>query len=173
MRSSSYHTFPMHAGGTALTRASPRAVWSVLSSIGGENRYFAMNALWTVREKIDALFGGDGTVHQRPEQGLTHVGEHVDSWTVIAIEPPKLLALEFGMKAPGCGVLEFTITPVVKGCRICATAWWDPDGLAGRLYWAAMKPAHVVLFDRLTAEIARRASENEHSGAPSSVPATS
>lgn len=173
MRSSNYINFPLHAGGTALTRASPEDVWSILSTIGGENRYFVMNALWTVREHIDSWFGGIGKVHQRPPQGLSHVGEHVDSWTVIAIDPPKVLALEFGMKAPGCGVLEFAITPVVSGCEIRATAWWEPDGLAGRLYWAAMKPAHLVLFDRLTREIARRASEDGHPEAISSIAATS
>ena len=84
---------------------------------------------------------------------------------MLDIDPPRLLALEFGMKAPGRGVLEFTIAPVAGGTRLNATAWWDPDGIAGRLYWSAMKPAHLVLFDSLTAEIARRASNVEHQGA--------
>lgn len=153
----SYRQFPLHAGGNAITRASPEAVWSVLETIGGKNRYFVMNGLWAARECIDALFGGNGMVHRRPALGLRQVGDEVDSWKVLEIEPPNLLALVFGMKAPGRGVLEFTIVPVSSGARLSATAWWDPDGLAGRLYWAAMKPAHVVLFDRLTAEIARRA----------------
>ena len=152
-----YRQFPLHAGGNALTRATPEAVWSIVETIGGENRYFVMNWLWAVREFIDALFGGNGMVHRRPAAGLRKVGDEVDSWKVLAIEPPALLALEFGMKAPGCGVLEFTILPVSSGTRLSVTAWWDPDGLAGRLYWAAMKPAHLLLFDRLTAEIARRA----------------
>jgi len=164
--SASYRSFPLHAGGDALTRASPEAVWSVLSTIGGENRYFVMNGLWTVREWIDALVGGEGMTHRRPPEGLTRVGQQVDSWRVTDIAPPNLLALEFGMKAPGDGVLEFTIAPVSSGARLNATAWFDPDGLAGRLYWAAMKPAHLVLFDRLTAEIARRAAD---SGEPDRV----
>lgn len=164
--SADYRSFPLHAGGDALSRAAPEAVWSVLATIGGENRYFVMNGLWTVREWIDAVFGGDGMIHQRPVSGLSEVGQKVDSWRVTDIAPPSLLALEFGMKAPGDGVLEFTIVPVSGGARLTATAWFDPDGLAGRLYWAAMKPAHLVLFDRLTAEIARRAAD---SGAPDRV----
>ena len=28
------------ASGSALTRASPAAVWSVVSAIGGDNRYY-------------------------------------------------------------------------------------------------------------------------------------
>ena len=161
--SANYRNFPLHASGDALTRASPEAVWSVVETIGGENRYFVMNALWTVREWMDAVVGGDGMIHRRPASGLTHVGQQVDSWRVTAIAPPNLLALEFGMKAPGDGVLEFTIAPDGGGAHLHVTAWFDPDGLAGRLYWAAMKPAHLVLFDRLTAEIARRAADSGQS----------
>lgn len=168
MTLANYRQFPLHAGSDALTRATPEAVWSVVETIGGENRYFVMNALWAVRERIDALFGGDGMVHRRPAAGLRQVGDEVDSWKVLEIEQPRLLALVFGMKAPGRGVLEFTILPVSSGARLNVTAWWDPDGLAGRLYWAAMKPAHLVLFDKLTAEIARRA---EGAGGPDPVEA--
>lgn len=164
--SADYRQFPLHAGGNALTRATPETVWSIVETIGGENRYFVMNWLWAVREFIDAVFGGNGMVHRRPAAGLRQVGDEVDSWKVLEIEPPALLALEFGMKAPGRGVLEFTILPVSSGTRLSVTAWWDPDGLAGRLYWAAMKPAHLLLFDRLTAEIARRA---EGAGGPAAV----
>lgn len=166
MSSADYRSFPLHAGGNALAHATPEAVWSVLETIGGENRYFVMNALWTVREWMDAVVGGDGMIHRRPASGLTHVGQQVDSWRVTDIAPPNLLALEFGMKAPGDGVLEFTIEPDSGGARLNVTAWFDPDGLAGRLYWAAMKPAHLVLFDRLTSEIARRAAD---SGEPDRV----
>lgn len=157
MTSANYRQFPLHAGGSAISRATPEAVWAIVETIGGENRYFVMNALWAVRECIDACFGGNGMVHRRPAAGLRQVGDEVDSWKVLEIDPPTLLALDFGMKAPGRGVLEFTIVPVSTGTRLTVTAWWDPDGLAGRLYWLAMKPPHLVLFDRLTAEIARRA----------------
>lgn len=166
MMTASYRQFPFHAGGSAITRATPEAVWSIVETIGGENRYFVMNGLWTVREWIDALVGGNGMVHRRPALGLRHVGDEVDSWKVLEIEPPNLLALVFGMKAPGRGVLEFTIVPVGGGTRLTVTAWWDPDGLAGRLYWMAMKPPHLVLFDRLTTEIARRAA---NAGGPGPV----
>lgn len=153
----SYRDHPLQAGAGRLTRARPEAVWEVVSAIGGENRYYALNGLWTLREWIDAAFGGSGRERQRPGGRALAPGDRIDSWRVLVAEPPSVLALVFGMKAPGHGVLEFRIAPVDGGARLTVTAFWRPDGVAGRLYWAAMKPAHLVLFDRLTAEICRRA----------------
>jgi hypothetical protein len=63
------------------------------------------------------------------------------------------------MKAPGAGVLEFEIEETAPGeRRIAVTAYWHPAGVWGLAYWYAMFPAHLVLFDALVKEIARRAS---------------
>ena len=37
------------------------------------------------------------------------------------------------------------------------TAHWHPAGVWGLVYWYAMFPAHLVLFDALVKEIAARA----------------
>jgi len=63
------------------------------------------------------------------------------------------------MKAPGAGVLEFEIEEISpRERRIAVTAYWHPAGVWGLAYWYAMFPAHLVLFDALVKEIARRAS---------------
>lgn len=160
-----YRGFALHAEGSAFTRAAPAAVWEVVAAIGGPNRYYALNGLWTLREWMDAAIGGSGRAHHRPEGRALAPGDRIDSWRVLIAEAPTLLALVFGMKAPGRGVLEFRITAIPNGTRLTVTAWWEPHGLAGRLYWAAMKPAHLVLFDRLTAEICRRAERASGEGA--------
>jgi hypothetical protein len=156
-----YHAFTFKAGGSAVTRAGPAALWHVVSGIGGDNRYYAMNALWTVREWLDAAVGGPGMRRDRPPSGALRPGDRIDSWEVLIAEPGHRLALVFGMKAPGDGVLEFLIAPLSAkgrgGNRLTATAFWKPDGIAGVLYWRAMQPAHILLFRRLTAEICRRA----------------
>jgi hypothetical protein len=86
------------------------------------------------------------------------VGDVIDSWRVIGVEPGRRLTLSFGMKAPGAGVLEFEIEEAVPGGRrIAVTAYWHPAGVWGLAYWYAMFPAHLVLFDALVKEIARRA----------------
>lgn len=156
-----YRRFRYRAGGAAQTRASQQAIFDVVTDIGGENRYFTLNALWTVRELMDAVVGGDGLRHDRPRGRELQPGDRVDSWEVLDVERPKRLALIFGMKAPGRGVLEFDIQPMERGHRLSATAYWEPDGVSGTLYWRAMQPAHLFLFDRLTGEICRRALELE------------
>ncbi len=152
-----YRGFQFKAGGSAVTRAAPAAVWEVVCAIGGDNRYYAMNALWTLREWLDAAVGGPGMRRSRPAKAELAPGDRIDSWEVLVAEPEHRLAMVFGMKAPGDGVLEFLITGMGRGTRITVTALWEPDGLAGVLYWRAMQPAHVLLFRRLTAEICRRA----------------
>lgn len=152
-----YRNYPNHAGGAAYTQADAEAVWKVVSEIGGENRYYAMNSLWTMREWLDSIVGGIGRHRSRPIGRPIKAGDQIDSWHVNIAEAPSLLALDFGMKAPGKGVLEFKIEPMPQHTRVTATAYWQPQGIPGKLYWAAMMPAHLVLFKRLTAEIARRA----------------
>lgn len=154
-----YRHYPLHAGGNAVTRAGEEAVWRVVSAIGGDNRYYAMNGLWTIREWLDSAVGGPGRRRGRPLGRPLKAGDHIDSWRVRIADAPTLLALEFGMKAPGCGVLEFSIAPMASGTQVTASAFWNPDGIAGQLYWVAMMPAHLVLFKRLTAEICRRAEQ--------------
>lgn len=158
-----YRSFTYKAGGAALTRAPAAAIWDVVTKIGGDNRYYAMNALWTVREWLDAAVGGRGLERTRPASGVLRPGDRLDSWEVLIAEPERQLSLVFGMKAPGDGVLEFVIKPIPPagrgGSRLTATAYWEPDGVAGVLYWRAMQPAHILLFRRLTAEICRRAQE--------------
>ena len=156
-----YRRFRYRAGGSAVTRASQQAIFDVVTDIGGENRYYTLNALWTVRELMDAVVGGDGLRHDRPHGRELQPGDRIDSWEVLDVERPKRLALVFGMKAPGRGVLEFDIQPMERGHRLSATAYWEPDGLSGTLYWRAMQPAHLFLFDRLTGEICRRALDLE------------
>jgi hypothetical protein len=160
-----YPTFTFRAGGAAITRAGAHALWEVVSGIGGDNRYYAMNALWTVREWMDAAVGGPGMRRGRPRSGELRPGDRIDSWEVLIAEPDRKLALVFGMRAPGQGVLEFLITPMSRGTRITATAYWEPDGFPGVLYWRAMQPAHILLFRRLTAEICRRAEALPDAGA--------
>ena len=156
-----YRRFRYRAGGSAATRAGQQAIFDVVTDIGGENRYYTLNALWTVRELMDAVVGGDGLRHERPHGRELQPGDRIDSWEVLDVERPKRLALIFGMKAPGRGVLEFDIQPMARGHRLSATAYWEPDGLSGTLYWRAMQPAHLFLFDRLTGEICRRALDLE------------
>jgi len=112
---------------------------------------------------MDWTVGGPSFRRRRRHPDELRVGDVVDSWRAIAVEPEKKLTLLMEMKAPGAGVLEFVIRDVDGKRRISATAYWHPAGPLGLLYWYALLPAHVFLFKGLTTAIARRAERDEES----------
>ena len=157
-----YAFYAKRASGTALSTASVPAVWEQVTAIGGKNRYYYMNALWTLRELLDWLVRGPGLNRGRRHPTDLRLGDTIDSWRVVAIEPPHRLTLLFGMKAPGAGVMEFEIAPEADGrTRITVTAYWHPAGVWGLLYWYALAPAHLFIFKGLTRAIATRAEQAE------------
>ncbi|AGA33722.1 Putative nucleoside-diphosphate-sugar epimerase [Thioalkalivibrio nitratireducens DSM 14787] len=151
-----YAYYAKRAGGSAYSEAPPQAVWDTLCRVGGRNRYFYMNGLWKLREALDWMVGGPGLNYGRRHPNELRVGDTVDSWRVIGIEPQRRLTLFFGMRAPGSGVLEFELVPEWSGTRIRATAYWHPAGVWGLLYWYALVPAHRFIFAGMTRAIARR-----------------
>jgi uncharacterized protein YbjT (DUF2867 family) len=152
-----YAYYAKRATGSAFANAPAADVWRVVASIGGSNRYFYMNFLWKIREIFDWMVGGTGLSYGRRHPDALRVGDTVDSWRVIAMEPERRLTLFFGMRAPGSGVLEFELQPEGDGTRIDVTAYWHPAGVWGLLYWYAMIPAHLFIFAGMTRSIARRA----------------
>jgi uncharacterized protein YbjT (DUF2867 family)/uncharacterized protein YndB with AHSA1/START domain len=143
-------------------KASPEAVWQQVASIGGKNRYFVGEPLWTIRETIDWALGGPGRSRGRRHPSEVRVGDAIDSWRVIDVEATRRLTLAFGMKAPGAAILEFDIAPVAEN-HTCITlnAYWHPAGVWGLLYWYAFSPSHFYIFNGLVREIARRAEKTE------------
>lgn len=158
-----YAFYAKRATGSATAAASPAAVWRVVTAIGGRNRYYALDFLWTVRELADWFMGGPGFSRGRRHAHELRIGDTVDSWQVIGLEPRRRLTLLFGMKAPGAGILEFELGPEGEGTRITATAYWHPRGVWGLMYWYPLAPFHGVISRRMTDAIARRA-EGESGG---------
>ncbi|HET9023855.1 MAG TPA: SDR family oxidoreductase [Burkholderiaceae bacterium] len=157
-----YAYYAKRASGSATTSATPAALWKVVTAIGGDNRYYTMAFLWWLRELLDWLVGGPGFTHGRRHPTELRIGDAIDYWTVIGIERERRLTLSFGMRAPGAGILEFEIEPQADGrSRLTVTAYWHPLGVWGLLYWYALVPAHLFIFDRMTHAIARRAEAPE------------
>ena len=160
-----YAFYAKRSSGSAVTSASPEEVWQVITAIGGRNRYYALDFLWTLRELADWFVGGPGFSRGRRNDRELRVGDNVDSWQVIGLEPRRRLTLLFGMKAPGAGILEFEVEAEGGGSRVTATAYWHPRGAWGLLYWYPLAPFHGLIFDRMTASIARRAESGSGEGA--------
>jgi uncharacterized protein YbjT (DUF2867 family)/uncharacterized protein YndB with AHSA1/START domain len=156
-----YAYYAKRSSGSAVTTASPEEVWRVVTAIGGRNRYYALDFLWTLRELADWFVGGPGFNRGRRDERELRVGDTVDSWRVIGLEPQRRLTLLFGMKAPGAGILEFELEPEGEGTRITATAYWHPRGAWGLLYWYPLAPFHGLIFSRMTEAIARRAESGD------------
>ncbi len=153
-----YAFYAKRAAGSAVAHASPQAIWRLVTQLGGEVGYFYAAPLWRLRAWLDWLAGGPGLTRGRRHPTELRVGDTIDYWTVLALEPERRLTLDFGMRAPGAGVMEIDIEPVdAERTRVTVTAYWHPQGVWGLLYWYALVPAHLFIFKGMTREIARRA----------------
>ncbi|QPI44756.1 MULTISPECIES: DUF2867 domain-containing protein [Pectobacterium] len=151
-----YGFYPKQAGHTMETTASSQALWQVIQQVGGKEGYFYANTLWNIRARLDDLCG-NGVTYGRPERPTLEVGDKIDGWKVISIKPQRQLVLLFGMKAPGLGKLNFTITDKGTHRTVDVRARWHPSGFNGLVYWFLMMPAHLFIFRGMAARIAKLA----------------
>ncbi|MCB9081168.1 MAG: SDR family oxidoreductase [Lewinellaceae bacterium] len=116
--------------------------------IGGDTGWYYGNLLWRLRGFLDKLVGGVGL-----RRGRTHVdqlapGDALDFWRVLIADREGMRLLLFAeMKLPGEAWLEFKITQTATGSTLKQTATFRPWGLWGRLYWWAVSPLHVFIFN--------------------------
>ncbi|ELM3723920.1 DUF2867 domain-containing protein [Edwardsiella piscicida] len=151
-----YGFYPKQAGCQIDTTASRRALWQVIQQIGGDNGYFFANLLWQIRARLDDLTG-NRVVYSRPARPTLQIGDLIDGWKVIALQPEHQLTLLFGMKAPGLGRLSFTLGEHNGLRTLDVRAWWHPAGFSGLLYWFTMMPAHLFIFRGMAQRIAELA----------------
>ena len=157
-----YSFYAKQADGVAETRATAASIWQVLCRIGNDGDFFYGYYLWWLRRALDWLVGGPSFRRRRRHPQELRVGDVVDAWRVIALEPDERLTLLMEMKGPGFGVLEFTIRDNGDARRVHMRAHWHPAGVWGLLYWYALLPAHLFLFSGTTSAIARRAERISH-----------
>ena len=166
-----YAFYAKRAAGSAVAQAPPAAIWRIVTQLGGDVGYFSAAPLWRLRAWLDWLAGGPGLTRGRRHPTELRVGDTIDYWTVLALEPERRLTLDFGMRAPGAGVMEFDIEPVdAERTRVTVTAYWHPQGVWGLLYWYALVPAHRFVFRGMTREIARRAEVIGGAGSTVTIP---
>ena len=145
--------------GYATGSASRDAIWQTVCEFGNNGDFFFGRPLWWLRRFMDWIVGGPSFRRRRRHPENLRVGDVIDSWRVIAVEPGKRLALLMEMKAPGSGVLEFTIHDDGDAHKVEMHVYWHPAGVWGLLYWYVTLPAHAMLFTYTPREIVRRAVE--------------
>ena len=138
-------------------RATPERVFEVICALGGEDGWPAGNALWQVRGLMDRLVGGVGMRRGRRHPRELLIGEPLDFWRVEALEPGHLLRLHAEMKLPGQAWLQFEVLPDAKGTRVEQTAFFEPHGLPGYLYWYSVLPFHRFVFPGLIGAVKQQA----------------
>lgn len=155
-----YGYYPKQTGATIETTLDTKQLWTMIKTIGNpKDPYFFANALWRTREWLDIFFGGNKPIRRSPQGPELKIGDCIDSWKVIRCEKDQFLSLLFGMKGPGLGRLEFTVTDHGDKRTLNITAWWHPQGFKGLLYWFAMMPAHLFIFKGMVKAIVHKAKE--------------
>ncbi len=158
-------TDPEWSGGTikldrrqVTTSAPPKDVYWAFARIGGDTGYYTFDWAWRLRGLLDVLVGGVGLRRGRRHPEDLHAGEALDFWRVAAVDPGRRLLLFAEMRLPGDAWLEFVAEPSDDGGAVLLqTAYFVPRGLAGRLYWAVLAPAHHLIFGRMARLVAAAA----------------
>jgi uncharacterized protein YbjT (DUF2867 family) len=159
-------TDPEWAGGAVLRDVRERVVQApaavvhrTVCGVGGERGWYSGDWLWGARGLVDKLVGGPGMRRGRRDPDRLQLGEAVDFWRVIAIEP-DLLRLRAEMRLPGRAALEWRIEDLdAERCRLVQTATFVPRGLWGRAYWYAVALFHGFVFPGLIDGLKRAAEQ--------------
>jgi uncharacterized protein YbjT (DUF2867 family) len=151
------------AGGTifecgyrARMRAEAKALWQPISRIGGATGYYFGNSLWRLRGLLDRLAGGVGLSRGRRHPLELKVGDALDFWRVLTIEPPHRLTLLAEMKLPGQALLDIQVISLPHGrVELRLLSRFLPRGLGGILYWTILYPLHQWVFSGMLSAMAR------------------
>ncbi len=141
-------------------------VFRSYTGIGGERGWLYMDWSWAMRGWMDKAIGGVGLRRGRRHPDEIHTGEALDFWRVESVEKNSRMRLRAEMKVPGKAWLQFDSTPAPddkKKTVFTVTAYYEPHGFFGFLYWYAMWPFHKFIFDGLTRRLASRARVLGHS----------
>ncbi|MDP9024650.1 MAG: SDR family oxidoreductase, partial [Candidatus Eremiobacteraeota bacterium] len=143
------------------TSASAADVARVFTSLGGRRGWLAANALWQIRGWLDLAFGGVGVRRGRRSPTDLRLGDAVDFWRVEAYQREHLLRLRAEMKLPGRAWLQFEVEPGDDGSTFRQTAYFEPRGLFGYLYWYSVAVFHQWVFSGMATRIVREAERRE------------
>ncbi len=149
---------------TVDARATPGDLFAVFTRLGGKRGWLYGDWLWELRGVLDRLVGGIGTRRGRRSEETLRVGDALDFWRVEAYEPDRLLRLRAEMRLPGYAWLQFEAleSDTGEGARLLQTAFFEPRGIFGYLYWFGVVPFHEFIFGNMAKRIARAAEARGH-----------
>ena len=137
---------------------TPDAVYRSFTRLGGVRGWLYMDWAWQLRGLADRFCGGVGMRRGRRDPEALRVGDPLDFWRVEQMEPGRLIRLRAEMRVPGRAWLEFKSHPQADGQTLLTqTAFFEPKGLSGLLYWYALYPVHALIFSGLIRRIGEEA----------------
>ncbi len=172
-----------YAGGTLLglsyhirIAAKPEEVWPVVAALGGGTGWYYGDFLWQMRGFMDRMVGGVGLRRGRRHPAEIRVGDALDFWRVLQLEPGRRLRLLAEMKVPGEALLDFELRPIGPDgayTEIIERSRFLPKGLWGLAYWYATYPFHILIFKGMLEKIAHQTGRAASQAKPLRPSATS
>jgi hypothetical protein len=150
-----------HDEQVVYTDATLTSLWQSIEQIGGTHGWYGADALWWLRGLLDRLLGGVGLRRGRRDPNFLRQGESVDFWRVETLQTNHVLTLYAEMILPGKAWLQFTVDEVQHEDRtmrrLVQRASFQPKGIGGHLYWAAVFPFHRFIFPVMAKNILKEA----------------
>jgi len=151
-----------YAGGTiyecgyrAVIKASSQEVWNCIQIIGGDTGWYFADFLWRVRGALDRLAGGIGLRRGRRDPYDIMIGDALDFWRVLDMNPPFDLTLVAEMKLPGEAVMAFSVHPLTSDrTELQLLSRFLPRGLWGMIYWYGLYPFHQWIYAGMLKKLA-------------------
>ena len=142
-----------------VVKANVESTYNAFTSLGGKSGWYA-NLLWRIRGYLDLLIGGVGLRRGRRSETELLPGDPLDFWRVEEIEKNKLLRLRAEMKLPGKAWLQYQSEKNSDSTtKLIQTAFYEPKGLWGLLYWYSVYALHQIIFGGMIRSV-KRSAEN-------------
>lgn len=138
------------------TSKSSSALFGSICMIGGREGWFHSNWMWRLRGLLDRIMLGVGTSRGRRSSHDLRINDVIDFWRVEDLRQDSCLLLRAEMKIPGKAWLEFKISPIEEANNLSVTAYFEPKGIWGKLYWYNMLPFHHFIFKDLINQLEKR-----------------
>lgn len=139
------------------TMATVSSLFAIFTGLGGVRGWLYADRLWAFRGVLDRLLGGIGIRRGRRSATALRIGDAVDFWRVEAYDPNSLLRLRAEMRLPGSAWLQFEAIKADRGSTFRQTAFFEPRGILGYVYWYAVVPFHALVFAGLASRITEEA----------------
>jgi len=147
-----------------LVRSRAAAVYKAFTELGGPNNW-PCHWAWRIRALLDRMLGGVGMRKGRPDPNAIKVGDTLDYFRIVEIQPGRMIRLKVDMKLPGQGWLQFEAVPTEEDrSQLLQTVFFAPKGLLGFAYWYMLYPLHALIFNKMIREIALRSEQIETAG---------